>query len=524
MSFAQIAPGAVATMQIVAKMVATTPGQQITNSATVTAGVLDPVPANNTASANVGLPTLEPTGDADGDGLSNEFETKYGLDPFGGPGSGPGDDADGDGKTNLQELQEGTHPRGFVITYLAEGATGAFFDTRLAIANPSALPALVLTRFQRADGVTIRDYRVLPPMSRTTIDVENIPGLEAAEFSTLIEADVQVVADRTMTWDKSGYGSHAERGILTRTATKWYFAEGATFYNFELFYLIQNPNDQAAQVKVTYLLPAPAAPLVKNYVVKPQSRFNIWVDEEGRTDPALAALATAELSAIIESTNGVPIIAERAMYLNRPGQAARGRSRECRRHRARHAVVPGRGCDRQLLRPVHPDRQPAGRRRRDVQAEFLLSNGRGDHQDVPGRGQQPLQHLGRPGGSRRWPTRRCRRASRRPTTCRSSSSARCGGRARRRTRGTKRTTARARPRRVRGGRWPKANWAARARSRRTSSSPTPRAFAGTIRATVLFEDGSAPISREYVVPANSRFNIAPSPTSSSPRLAARGSG
>ena len=147
-------------MQIVAKMVATTPGQQITNSATVTAGVLDPVPANNTASANVGVPTLEPTGDADSDGLSNEFETKYGLDPFGGPGYGPGDDPDADGRTNLQEQQDGTHPRGFVITYLAEGATGAFFDTRLAIANPAALPALVLTRFQRGDGTTIRDYRV----------------------------------------------------------------------------------------------------------------------------------------------------------------------------------------------------------------------------------------------------------------------------------------------------------------------------------------------------------------------------
>ena len=44
--------------------------------ATVTAGVLDPVPANNTATANVGVPTLEPTGDADGDGLSNDFETQ----------------------------------------------------------------------------------------------------------------------------------------------------------------------------------------------------------------------------------------------------------------------------------------------------------------------------------------------------------------------------------------------------------------------------------------------------------------
>ena len=44
---------------------------------------------------------------------------------------------------------------------------------------------------------------------------------------------MQVVADRTMTWDQTGYGSHAERGILTRTATKWYFAEGATFWQLQ---------------------------------------------------------------------------------------------------------------------------------------------------------------------------------------------------------------------------------------------------------------------------------------------------
>ena len=59
-----------------------------------------------------------------------------------------------------------------MITYLAEGATGAFFDTRLAIANPSALPALVLTRFQKSDGTTIRDYRTsvrtAQPMARMT--------------------------------------------------------------------------------------------------------------------------------------------------------------------------------------------------------------------------------------------------------------------------------------------------------------------------------------------------------------------
>ncbi len=33
--------------------------------------------------------------------------------------------------------------------------------------------------------------------------------------------------------------------------------------------------------------------------------------------------------------------------------------------------------------------------------------------------------------------------------------------------------------------------------------------AGTIRATILFDDGSAPLAREFAINANSRFNIAP---------------
>ena len=102
--------GATATIQIVATMVAVTPGQQILNSATVVAGVLDPVPANNIGTATVSVPTLEPSGDADGDGLSNGFETTYGLDPFGAAGSGAADDPDGDGRTNLQELAGGHTP------------------------------------------------------------------------------------------------------------------------------------------------------------------------------------------------------------------------------------------------------------------------------------------------------------------------------------------------------------------------------------------------------------------------------
>ncbi len=207
-----------------------------------------------------------------------------------------------------------------MITYLAEGATGAFFDTRLALANPTGTPALVLTRFQKGDGTTVSDYRVVPPYSRATLDVETLAGLGAAEFSTLVEADVQVVADRTMSWDASGYGSHAERGILSRTATKWYFAEGATFGPFNLFYLIQNPNAQAAHGHRDAIC-------LRQGCRSPSSTW--WhrraASTSGWTTKAQPTRRwphwpTPTLSAIIESTNGVPIIAERAMYLDQPGR------------------------------------------------------------------------------------------------------------------------------------------------------------------------------------------------------------
>jgi hypothetical protein len=191
--------------------------------------------------------------------------------------------------------------------YLAEGATGSFFDTTIALLNPTTEAAETTLKFLKQDGSVVTHTLNLAALTRATVNPESLAGLEGASFATVIDATQPIVADRTMRWDASGYGSHAETSIAS-PLTKWYLAEGATTGSFNLYYLIQNPGTQSAEVEIRYLLPAPAAPVVKTYTIAANSRQSIYVNDEA------PALGEAEISAVVTSTNNVPVIVERAMY------------------------------------------------------------------------------------------------------------------------------------------------------------------------------------------------------------------
>jgi Tol biopolymer transport system component len=254
--------------------------------------------------------------DGDTDGVADTWETQFGFNPADGTDGGALD-SDGDGRTNAQECAELTHPRGLFTRFLAEGATGTFFDTRVVLANPGATPARVLFRFQTNLAQVVRHFLVIPATSRRTIDLRLLSGLESANISTVIESDVQVVVDRTMRWDQtSRSGAHAETSSPAPSLT-WYLAEGATHGAFDLFYLIQNPSQtQQAQVRIRYLLPA-GAPIEQDINVAPNTRATVYVD----TVPGLAA---TDVSGVVLSLNAVPIIVERAMYSSAAGTFAAG--------------------------------------------------------------------------------------------------------------------------------------------------------------------------------------------------------
>ena len=248
--------------------------------------------------------------DGDGDALPDGWETTFGLDPDSATGvNGAAGDPDGDGANNAAERTAGTHPRGFERRLFAEGVSNAFFTTRLAALNLSSNPAHVQFRFLRPTGAPVTHEVTIPARARISVDPGAVSGVYGNSFSTVVESDVAVVVDRTVSWGASSYGSHAE-AALTSPSPTWFLAEGATHNTFDLFYLIQNPGPTAATVTVRYLRPVPLAPLTRDYVVAGNSRFTIAVDNQVINGQSLAS---TDVSAAITSTQ--PIVVERAMYM-----------------------------------------------------------------------------------------------------------------------------------------------------------------------------------------------------------------
>ena len=208
-------------------------------------------------------------------------------------------------------MSAGTHPRGLHRLYLAEGATGTFFQTRLMLANAAASNAVrAVVSFLRPGQQPVRTIVALSGRVRHTLSPSAYTGLEAAEFSTVVETDHPIAADRTMTWDGTGYGAHTETAA-PETSTTWYLAEGSTVIDFDLFYLLQNPQSTPVDATVRYLRPS-GPPIVKPITLPPNSRTTIYVND---ADPALV---DTDVSGVIEAS--APIVVERAMYASRGGR------------------------------------------------------------------------------------------------------------------------------------------------------------------------------------------------------------
>ena len=197
-----------------------------------------------------------------------------------------------------------------LVYYLAEGATQDLFGFDLLIANPNTVPAPVTIRYLLDDGTTVDDARTLPATSRTTIHVDDVPDVAPHAVSTVVTSTEArpLVVERSMFWDvrSDWYGSHAGSSVA-EPGRLWMFAEGSQGY-FDTYVLLANALDVPAHVTVTFLLEF-EAPVVREYLVGPTSRANVYAGE-------VTELSNKSFSIVVDAD--VPIIAERAMYFGTP--------------------------------------------------------------------------------------------------------------------------------------------------------------------------------------------------------------
>jgi hypothetical protein len=112
--------------------------------------------------------------------------------------------------------------------YFAEGYTGGDFDTYLLLQNPGSSSTQATLTYMRGDGSTVVQNVVIEPHARFTVHVDDLPGLEQSEFSTLVESEAPLVAERAMYFIyKTRDGGSCSQGT-TSPSQEWFFAEGYT--------------------------------------------------------------------------------------------------------------------------------------------------------------------------------------------------------------------------------------------------------------------------------------------------------
>ncbi len=84
--------------------------------------------------------------------------------------------------------------------YLAEGCTGAGFETWVLVQNPNDSPATVTLTYMTPDGAQAGPVETLPANSRKSYNVAlDVP--DTWDVSTQVHADSPVVAERAMYGD-----------------------------------------------------------------------------------------------------------------------------------------------------------------------------------------------------------------------------------------------------------------------------------------------------------------------------------
>jgi hypothetical protein len=181
--------------------------------------------------------------------------------------------------------------------------------------NPTDRVAQVRVIFQTLDAQVEGPLIAAQPGSRITVHVNEWAwGEHVSTMVTAIDGG-SIMAERAMymyNTPDGKWGSHDSIGIVTPSPV-WYLPEGATYTGYDMWLLIQNPNNATVRSRVQFL---ERGGVIEELTIDigAMRRFSIHVNEY---------VPGTEISTRVESLtvmNGetLPVFAERAMYVNTP--------------------------------------------------------------------------------------------------------------------------------------------------------------------------------------------------------------
>ncbi|MBU1670089.1 MAG: hypothetical protein KKF41_13045 [Actinobacteria bacterium] len=197
--------------------------------------------------------------------------------------------------------------------FLAEGSTAWGFSTFVLVQNPNDTEADVTLTFMTPGETVVQDPFTMPANSRRTVKLNDIPEVSNTDLSTMVQADVPIIAERSMYWGAGtplGEACHDSIG-LSSPYPSFCLPDGQTSAGRETWTLVQNPNDEAVQVQLMYLLAdgAGASSFITTVPAQSRRTFNM-------ADFVGSGRASVEVTCL---TQGRGILVERSMYWNDRG-------------------------------------------------------------------------------------------------------------------------------------------------------------------------------------------------------------
>ncbi len=184
----------------------------------------------------------------------------------------------------------------------------------LVLFNPFPDDAIVDGRFSTEDGIREPerfDGLVVPARGTIAVDIGDDVTRRKEVAATITARNGRIVVDRILR-----FGNDAERGLTLQTGVPepqdaWVYPDGYVSDGTREEYAVYNPGDSLAEVSIDFVLDDPETNGVPESIdlsLPPGTHQLIDIGADGRVPKGVGH------TGIVRSANGVPIVAERALY------------------------------------------------------------------------------------------------------------------------------------------------------------------------------------------------------------------